>query len=77
MSQSLTSNDPRKPFVSDQSANDSAILLFYPRLVVLMVGPRTRKFNVMLPAEGQKRIVNKGTIIARIDAQHWERNLAE
>ena len=31
----------------------------------------------MLPAEGQERIVYKGTVVVRIDPQHLERNPVE
>ncbi|NVH78366.1 hypothetical protein FSB08_39875 [Paraburkholderia sp. JPY432] len=52
--------------VADQAANDSAILLLDPRLVVLLVCTRPRKLGTRRFAEVAHRLVHKGAIVVGI-----------
>jgi len=53
--------------VADETADDRAVLLLDPGLVVLLVGPRTRELPLLLLAVGLERFVDEGTVIVRVD----------
>ncbi|ADG20813.1 hypothetical protein BC1002_7050 (plasmid) [Paraburkholderia atlantica] len=54
------------PSVADLAANDSAILLLDPRLVVLLVCTRPRKLDTRRFAEVAHRLVHEGAIVVAI-----------
>lgn len=75
MSKGLTSDNPRKPFVSYHASNYSTILLLNPCLVIFMICPGPSELNMMLLAEFQQGIIYKRTIIIRINPQYRKWNL--
>jgi len=59
--------------IADQSPYDGAVLLFYPRLIVLSVGPRARDFQPLCAAPRHHTLVHEHAVIVEIDSAHWER----
>src|SRR5215472_13089907 len=71
--QSLRRSDPFQPAVANETANDRAVLLLDPGLIVLAVGARPCDLQTMTPAPGDDQFVHEQTIIVKVDASQWER----
>ncbi len=71
----LASHETRETFVSNKSADDCAVLLFYPGLIILMMWARASKLDPMLPAVGQKCIVDKSAVVVGVDPEYGNRKL--
>ena len=57
--------------ITDQSAHNGTILLFHPRLIILVIRSRPRHLDAVLLAEPAKRVVDELSSVVRIDAPHW------
>lgn len=66
-----------QPSVADQAANDSAILLLDPRVVVLLVCTRPRKLDTHRFAEVEHRLVHGGIVVAIQTAQGKRQRTAD
>src|SRR5262249_32646199 len=74
-SQALACDQTGEPSIADEPPNDGAVLLLDPRLVVLLVGPRARQFNLLSLAMGPKKLIDERAIIVRIDSPDRYRQL--
>ena len=58
--------------VPDQTADDGAVLLFDPGLVVLAEGPGPGQLDALLPAEGHQHLVEELAAVVRVDPAERE-----
>ena len=62
--------------VPDHPANDGAVLLLDPGLVVLPIRPGPCELNALLPAEGHQHLVDELAAVVRVDPAERERQRA-
>src|SRR5262249_45322375 len=72
----LTRRDPREALVAYEAADDRAVLLLDPGLVILVVSPRARELPALLLAVGQECLVDEGTVVVRVDPLDRDGELA-
>src|SRR3990172_3106815 len=73
VSQGLTGDAPAVTFVSDKPADDSAVLLFDPSLVILSVSSRTRKLELPALTVVHECFIDKCAVVVGVDSYHRHR----
>jgi hypothetical protein len=72
-SELLGIRDPGEPTVASQLANDCAILLFHPGLIILSIRARTRELQPCLPTVAEHRFIDKGAVIVCVEPAQRKR----
>ncbi|HMB02522.1 MAG TPA: hypothetical protein VKP69_02145 [Isosphaeraceae bacterium] len=68
-SQALAGDQAREALIAHEPADDGAILLLDPSLVILLVGPRACELDLLLLAIAPKNLIDEGAIIICIIPQ--------
>src|SRR5262245_61665991 len=76
--QALTRRQPRETLVADEAADDGAVLLLDPGLVVLVIRPRARELPLLLLAVRLERLIDEGAVVSEsiplMGTGNWRRS---
>src|SRR5665811_1706100 len=65
--------DSFKTSISNNLADDRAILLFYEGLVILAIGPASREFDILAQAIIPNRLVHEDAVIVGVESEQCKR----